>query len=540
MIFFANRKSRFIWTWCLIWAVLMVAVILFSFGFTEGRLVFTLDDPYIHLAVAENIIQGGYGVNSAEYSSPSSSVIFPFILAVFEFLGAGPVGLLVLNVVLAGITVWLALDFLWKQLMDGQDEASRLFPNLIAIPVLFSLSPIALPLLGMEHTLHVFLVVLIIRGLIAIAEGQQVSWFLLTLAIVTLPFVRFEGFALAFAALAMIAFYGYWRLSATVVGLIIAGMTVWMTFLHGLGLPIWPSSVLVKSKTIARIFYPDETPITGASAFDVVSSKISGGLWQGVFTFSVVCLLTYFVLQARHSPLKSNSRALVALVVVAVLFAHIVAGSYGWFFRYEVYAVTLLALCSVFILAPTLRKWTALGKLNIKVGYIIIAAIIFSPYAYAAFKTPFAARGIYHQQYQMHRFATEYFSRSVAVNDLGLVSYQNSNHVTDLYGLSSERARRLHAQSRMNAATIDALVKDDGVEFAMIYEPVFKGAVPSRWCFMGELIAIPVSSTFGTVQFYAVEPAVAPKMHFALNEFARSLPTAVSFSHSNEACRIGK
>ena len=41
-----------------------------------GKLVYTLDDPYIHFALAENLINGHYGVNSTENSAPSSSVIW--------------------------------------------------------------------------------------------------------------------------------------------------------------------------------------------------------------------------------------------------------------------------------------------------------------------------------------------------------------------------------------------------------------------------------------------------------------------------------
>ena len=50
----------------------------------SGLLVYTLDDPYIHLALAENIKQGHYGINISEFSAPSSSPLWPFILAPFS------------------------------------------------------------------------------------------------------------------------------------------------------------------------------------------------------------------------------------------------------------------------------------------------------------------------------------------------------------------------------------------------------------------------------------------------------------------------
>jgi hypothetical protein len=50
---------------------------------THGHLVYSLDDPYIHLGLAENIAKGHYGINLTEYSSPSSSILWPFLLVPF-------------------------------------------------------------------------------------------------------------------------------------------------------------------------------------------------------------------------------------------------------------------------------------------------------------------------------------------------------------------------------------------------------------------------------------------------------------------------
>mgnify|MGYP001017862235 CR=1 FL=1 len=46
-----------------------------------GFFFYTLDDPYIHLALAENILRGHYGINLDEPSSPSSSIVYPFLVA---------------------------------------------------------------------------------------------------------------------------------------------------------------------------------------------------------------------------------------------------------------------------------------------------------------------------------------------------------------------------------------------------------------------------------------------------------------------------
>lgn len=49
----------------------------------DGHLVYTLDDPYISLGLGWHIWHGHYGVNATEFSSPSSSILYPFLLALF-------------------------------------------------------------------------------------------------------------------------------------------------------------------------------------------------------------------------------------------------------------------------------------------------------------------------------------------------------------------------------------------------------------------------------------------------------------------------
>ena len=49
-------------------------------SYSDGSFIYTLDDPYIHLALAKNIRLGNYGINLDELSSPSPSILWPFLL----------------------------------------------------------------------------------------------------------------------------------------------------------------------------------------------------------------------------------------------------------------------------------------------------------------------------------------------------------------------------------------------------------------------------------------------------------------------------
>ncbi|MFN3695512.1 MAG: hypothetical protein ACK4UV_10930, partial [Ignavibacterium sp.] len=46
---------------------------------------YTIDDPYIHLSLAENIRNFHYGINQNEYSSPSSSIIYSLLFVPFIY-----------------------------------------------------------------------------------------------------------------------------------------------------------------------------------------------------------------------------------------------------------------------------------------------------------------------------------------------------------------------------------------------------------------------------------------------------------------------
>lgn len=76
----------------LLWSALFAAELAAMVAQCDVRFVFTLDDAYIHLAVADQVLSGGYGVNAGEFSSPSSSILWPYVLALTEVMHLGPFG----------------------------------------------------------------------------------------------------------------------------------------------------------------------------------------------------------------------------------------------------------------------------------------------------------------------------------------------------------------------------------------------------------------------------------------------------------------
>src|SRR5687767_4911056 len=63
--------------WCGLTAICVATL-------NNGHITYALDDAYIHLALAERIAAGHYGINANEFSAPASSVIWPFLLVPFS------------------------------------------------------------------------------------------------------------------------------------------------------------------------------------------------------------------------------------------------------------------------------------------------------------------------------------------------------------------------------------------------------------------------------------------------------------------------
>ena len=91
----------------------------------EGHFLYSLDDAYIHMAVARNfVVHGVWGVTRHGFSSSTSSLLWPFLLAgVSAIVGEHTISPLVLNIVFAVATLVLVYAML---------RTSRLRPAAIA------------------------------------------------------------------------------------------------------------------------------------------------------------------------------------------------------------------------------------------------------------------------------------------------------------------------------------------------------------------------------------------------------------------------
>ena len=139
----------------LIFWIAISAITFISIGQTGGIFIYTLDDPYIHMAIAKNIVTNGvWGITKSEFTSCSSSPLWTFLIPIFYFIfGVKDIIPFILNILFASLTA----VFVFKVLRKFTDSIT--IQTIILLFVLFFTPFISVVFTGLEHTLYSFLIV---------------------------------------------------------------------------------------------------------------------------------------------------------------------------------------------------------------------------------------------------------------------------------------------------------------------------------------------------------------------------------------------
>lgn len=498
------------------WAALAAAVAVLGLAGLEiaalrhagGVFDYPLDDVYIHLAMAESILEGGYGINPGEPASAASSILYPLLL-----------------VPLFGAKLQLWMPLAWNVLGVAASGAlwgagvarAAIGPGATALfavlgPVTLNLAGIGFT--GMENSLHVAAALATTFGLWIFLSERRIGALLL-LGTFFAPLLRLEGLALSGLACAVIALGGRPGAGIALGLATLAPVAGFMAFLHGLGLAMLPGSVLAKAGMIGA----------GASGLDQVIFRVAVNLAETLTAPAGMLLagatLLCLALPAFGPGLRDRRGAALVVVGLAGL-AHLIGGQIGWMHRYEIYVLASQALVLVIALAGT-----GPGARAALVGALLISALVYWPKMIGHYL--WNPRAVHLQQAQMARFAKDYWKGPVAVNDLGWVAWQNPNYILDLYGLAAPEVLALRADPATPAGWAAPLVARHGIGLAMIYDKWLKSAVGPDWVLLGQLVSDEDRAALGdeVVSFYATDPAQVAQLRAELADFAPTLPAGV-------------
>ncbi len=504
-------------------AVVAVVLLLARYGSrvvstTRGHLAYTIDDSHIHLRLAQQIVRGTYGINPHVAASPSSSMLWPFLLAAFarwSFVAWVP---LILNSVCAIATTWvayLALARAWTR-----SARPELWAALGALGVLIGSDSLAIVFTGMEHSLQILLTVVIAFGLIRIDADRPSTrslWWLWA-ALVVLPWVRYEGLVVDAVFVAALILLGYWRPALAAGVAAVAGLVAFGVFLTALGLEPIPDSVLVKAQR------PRGQSYAGFAWSNLRQGFTASGVARIPALMAVVAVLTLVVaaLLARSGCWRRGTLLLVPSAVIVITVQLLAGTSIG---RYVAYAVALV-LVAVAAAAPVIvERRSPWLRIPVSVGVALLLLVTSYEYHQSLVAAGRNAQSIFDQQYQMHRFVVDDLRAPVAVNDLGQVSYDDPYYVLDLAGLGDDDVRK--AARAGEPAWMDHVMAKHGVEVAMIYRDWFAGQIPSSWILAGRLHSerrgAPAEQT---VDIFTRSPNWARRVRTALREFRPTHPRA--------------
>src|SRR5438552_2195320 len=309
-----------------------------------GHFVYTLDDPYITLALSVHIAEGHYGLNAAEVASPSSSILLPFLLTAFARFSWQEWVPLVLNSAAAVGTAALFAVSCSRYGIGGQPEGRRRIAFII-VAVCFATNIVGLVFTGLEHSLHTLTSVAIVYGLARTFEEDEVPVWLIPILVLN-PLWRFEGAALTYATLGALAVSGHLRAAVTGSILSSAVLAAYMLLMSSLGLPLLPSSVMVKEASLAA------NDSTWGLIYEFVRHAVSDAISYTphilLLWLSVALLILHPLLRACGSLIRISNRqmllrreVLLASVVIAAVGAHVLLGRWGSWFRYEVYLLAM-------------------------------------------------------------------------------------------------------------------------------------------------------------------------------------------------------
>ena len=497
--------------------------------FDNNEFCYPLDDSFIHLAISKNIAENGvFGITQHEFVSSSSSPVYTLILAfLIKIFGNNVYLPLVINLLIALIIITLCLFYLEKFKIDPIE----IFFSLLIIIICTPLAAIAT--LGMEHTLHILISLMIYFNFFKFIENGNKS------GLISLSIIASIAVVIRYESLASVGFIFLYlnykkQYKKSMIFLMIA---ISLFFLFGLfsmisGGYLLPNSILVKGSK--PIFLYLEKPI------EFLTGKTTPILTCIFYLNMIALIFLKFFINKNNSPY-----ILIGIYVLFITLGHIIAGDAGYLYRYEAYLmfINLFNFCLFFFkfIVPYIKskyKFSYFNnQFNTRVKSIIYIALflIISVFAFNSFFVKniyeqvflnryyinLASRSIYIQQYQTAKFLQRFYNNSTVVaNDIGAICYFTDIKLFDLVGLgSNEKLKYKFARKEYDMNAIKNITENKA-DIAIIYDSWFEGKIPSEWIKICDWIS-PISFGVGDtiVSFYAINHKEKSNLIKNLNEF---------------------
>lgn len=427
--------------WLGIYFSLTLAILFPIFSFSKG-IVYPLDDVYIHLTMAKNLLQNAsWGLFPNQNIAASSSPLYTLILAPFTISSnLAMYAPLILNCFISiGLLFLLRSTLLRLQLSTPiRTILGILFILIIPLP--------SLTVMGMEHLLHSLFVVAIV---FVLSNGTNKQWILPILTALSL-FLRLETAFVLLGIGIWCLFEKKWNILLQIsIGFVIGiGMYFLLSIIFSIS--IIPNTILLKTILNEQTFL--------SSTFQKV--------WNSKLLL-FLSILSVIILGVQWKQSK------LFLIVSITSISHLVFARQGWFFRYETYIIVLFFVMFIleFFKDDTQRK-----KL-ITLLFGLTFLLICTKRAFLSMSTThLASKNIYDQQFQtaliIKLLPTE---TKLAVNDIGVVAYYNNDkEIIDLYGIATKEIFSMKRNNTFSSEQIRQYLTSQNIELLAVYTSWFE------------------------------------------------------------------
>jgi hypothetical protein len=518
-------------------AVLWTAILILfreSTAINQGIFTYVLDDPYIHMVMAKNLIlHGVWGVDKYGFTSSSSSPLWILVLSsAYLVFGVNTLIPFILNVVFATIFIFIAY-FIFKYY--------KLHPmyNLIFLLFLIFFTPIpALVFTGMEHILQITLIIsfiFIAVQIISEDKPDSLKYCILLILSVLVVAVRYEdAIVVSMVAIIFLIQKKFWNfLSLLFAGII--PVSAYGIFSTENGWFFMPNSLITKT-----IFVEGKTQLFSLNGISLLLNNFLNILNLYIF-IPFILAAGLLIFRFKEKMTFWNAPNLIITIFLGTTVLHMFIARIGWFYRYEAYIIAL----GIMVLAVGISEYLPVFKQNSKLSYkhlsiillIFILVIPLSARGYDSFNdTPTATHNVYDQQYQMGLFIQKYYQGdAVSLNDVGAVNYIANIKSVDLLGLSSLNVSKAILKNNYTIEDLDNITRQNHVKVVIVYEYLYKNyltrGLPSKWIKIGQWkIPNRITCFMDTVSFYVIDPKDEENLTKNLRKFSSQLPPDVQQS----------
>jgi len=496
--------------------------------YSKGVFVYPMDEAYIRMTIAKNIaLHGSWGLSGNEFSSSSSSILYPLILAMlYKVIGINLICPFLINLATAIICLTVIQRWLLREGIKPTNQ-------LLILAAIILLTPVPVLVVGgMEHMLQVlFSVLFLIRFCTWLTSGgQYLPWNIYTVGILVTA-TRYEGLFIILVACVALLIKRRLRLCIILGMLSVLPVVIFGIYSLRHDAYFFPTSLVMKAFPIpldgvtVRKFFTDDIFTRLVYTYNTVGSIATTRLL-------IVLPLLYWLFFRSMKELVLYRAMLVFILCVTIL--HLIFGSVVLFFRYEAYLMAF----SVLVAGPLIAKGgsTLWPRKGIAARWVAAWTCILLLYplfsrGWAAFKDIYSeCLNTYEQAYQAAGFIHRYYNEAAVItDDIGTASYQSEGRKMDIStGIGYMEIARSREGSYLRVDYADYLIKQERPALAIIRDNRYSYELLQHWVKVADWLTnnqVVFRSTH--LSIYALDSASAPMLKRQLQVYEPLLPSAV-------------